>query len=512
MGHVLARSTHADASCSLAGSSAESLRAGPTPACRGTGEYQERGQKEKEEEGEGNATMNWWLAHLGTILGVVLVPPFLARILREHRPPASTIAWMLGVLLAPYLAVPFYLLVGARKRRRLTRGDDGGKLLRYERPRPSDPESGPEAILCGDGISAATRGNDVTLLTTGERAFDALLALVKQARASVSVSIFILGDDAAGNAILDALIERAGAGVEVRLLLDALFYFRADRGRLRALSRAGGRIARFGGPRNLRNHRKIVVVDGAHAWVAGMNLAEEYMGPTPLLGRWRDIGVTVTGRAVGRLADVLASDWAFATGEAVVGPPVRAPSQPSVPPPTEAGAAIQVVPSGPDSAGDSLYDALLAGIYSARRRVWIATPYFVPDEALSRALSVAARRGTDVRIVVPARSNHRIADLAGGTYLREIAHAGGSVRAYPDMLHAKVAVIDDALGVLGSANFDMRSLFLNYEIALFFYSHAQVAELCAWFDDVIRGCAPLEPAGRARALAEDVGRLFAPLA
>ncbi|HEX4423248.1 MAG TPA: phospholipase D-like domain-containing protein, partial [Kofleriaceae bacterium] len=321
----------------------------------------------------------------------------------------------------------------------------------------------------------------------------------------------ILGDDEVGAAIVAVLEAKARAGLEVRLLIDAMFKRHANRAALRSLTRAGGKVAwfmplwhvPFRSRSNLRLHRKIIVVDGTTAIVGGMNLAHEYMGPEPSARRWRDLSTRIVGPAVDDLDLVFRADWAFAVREQLPAPPRSAAAGESI---------IQVVGSGPDVATDLIYDALLTAVFEARHRLWIATPYFVPDEALARALVLAVRRGVDVRIVVPARSNHLSADYAGASYLRQIAAVGGAICCYqPGMLHAKAILIDDRLGVVGSANFDMRSLLLNYEISLFFTSPTEIDGVRSWFDALWPACGDLAPAGRARALIESMARLIGPL-
>ena len=459
---------------------------------------------------------SWLTAHLATVAGTLLLVPFLARILRDRRPPASTLAWLLSVALVPYLGVPLYLVLGPRKR-----GARRRKVALYpaDARSPAAPPTDQPLVarmLSADGIPSPEAGNTIELLATGEAAFARLMEALEAARTSIHISTFILGDDATGTAILELLTRKAAAGVEVRLLLDGLFALRASGRRLRALRDAGGKVVRFApmihlpfrGSDNLRNHRKMVLVDGESAIVGGMNLAEEYMGPSRLAGRWRDIALVVRGPAVQRIAEIALADWDFAAGQAAS--PATAVARASGAERT-GDATIQVVPSGPDSVDDTLYEALLAACYAASRRIWVATPYFVPDDALTRALRSAARRGVDVRVIVPKRSNHLLADLAGGTYLRQIQAAGGRIATYPEMLHAKAIVVDGELGIVGSANFDMRSLCLDYEIALFLYSAPEVARLAQWFDDVVASCGDLGRAGRARSLGEDIGRLFAPL-
>jgi cardiolipin synthase len=439
--------------------------------------------------------------------GTLLVVPFLAQILRDRRAPGSTFAWLLSVVLIPYIGVPLYLAFGPRKRSRETTK----RQLRTNGDAPARPDAPRVArLLAGEGVAEPTDGNTFELLATGESAYEKLIELVDGAERSIHVATFILADDRVGNAVLERLTRRAAEGVRVRVLVDGLFMRFANRRHLADLRRAGGSVVEFApmihmpfrGMDNLRNHRKIVVVDGTEALVGGMNIAEEYMGPEPLPSRWRDVALYVRGPTVANIADVARSDWAFASKEDMG--PIDAPAR-------LGNAAIQVVPSGPDSVDDALYEALLAACYWATDRIWVATPYFVPDDALARALSAAARRGLDVRIVVPARSNHVLADYAGGTYLRQVQAAGGRIETYPTMMHAKVVVIDGEFAVVGSANFDMRSLLLNYEIALFLYSADEVNRMRDWFVDVFARCSALAPASRTRAIAEDVGRLLGPI-
>ena len=458
--------------------------------------------------------MTWLLSHAFSMVGLLLGVLLFGKILRQRRAPASTMSWLLVIVLVPYVGVPLFLVLGGRKARKMA----ARKRRLYTSSRPVTNEGCPvvERILCSEGAPHALGGNRVDLLSTGETAFHAFLEAIDGAQNSMDIATFILGNDEVGNTVLDRLEKKARSGVQVRLLLDSLFSFRPDRKRLNALERAGGRIAYFmpvihvpfRGQANLRNHRKIAVGDGKTAIVGGMNLALEYMGPTPRPGRWRDVSMRVGGPAVDEIAHVFDSDWAFASGE-VGSTRQRAPARPS----EDGTARIQVVASGPDFPGDTFYDAILSGLFEAKTRIWLATPYFIPDEALARALILAVRRGVDVRILVPERSNHLLADLAGGDYLREIQKAGGRICPYKEgMIHAKVTVIDEALGVLGSANMDMRSLFLDYEIALFFQSKDEIALLARWFESVLASCGERLPdASRARALAEDLGRLVGAL-
>jgi len=454
----------------------------------------------------------WWLPHVFSILGFFLGLILLSRILRERRPPASTLAWLLVIVLVPYLGVPLYFLIGGRKHRRLAARKDRLYTVPTAHEEPS--LNAIERILLAGGAPRTSMGGRIQLCSTGEETFMRLTSLFQNARSTIDISTFILGGDETGHAFAEILAERARQGVQVRLLLDGLFAFRPKRKQLACYTRAGGRLAvfmpllrlPFRGPANLRNHRKIIVVDGETAVVGGMNLASEYMGKGHRNERWRDLSLIIEGPAVSHIHNVFRSDWAFASGDAAA--PETYPLLKQV-----GDANLQIVASGPDVPGDTYYDAILTALFQARERVWIATPYFIPDEAIARGMVLAARRGLDVRLLVPLRSNHLTADIAGGSYLRQIAKAGARIYAYgKGMMHAKVTLIDRDLAIFGSANLDMRSLFLDYEIAAFLYTPHEVAEFDAWFQALMAECeAGIPEPGSLRALAEDVGRLLAPL-
>jgi cardiolipin synthase A/B len=469
--------------------------------------------------------MSFVVAHLLSLIGFVMAILLVARAGEQRRPTGSLVAWLFAILLVPYIGVPLYLVFGGRKlarrvasKAKLERSRDAGVMGLGRLA----------AMLCRSGAAAPTGGNALTLLATGEVAFAEISRVVSSARSVIHISTLIFADDEVGRALAELLIQRSRAGVEVRVLVDALFKFRSSRRLIGELRAAGVKLAWFmplfspwqRRRINLRLHRKVVLVDGELAIVGGMNLAREYMGPVPWPGRWRDLSLLVTGPAVRDIVSIFVSDWRFASGELIPElPALAAPAaatQAAAPPaatnPAQHLATVQVTGSGPDAESDRIYDALLSGIFDARRRLWISTPYFVPDEPLLRALILAVRRGVDVRVVVPRRSNHLTADWAGGSSLRELAREGGIVRCYaPAMLHAKLVLIDEEIAILGSANIDMRSLFLNYEIALVLTSAAAAAELDAWFMDLFAECVDLEPAGRARSILEPVARLLAPL-
>jgi cardiolipin synthase A/B len=457
------------------------------------------------------ALLHLLLSHALSIVGLAMGAVLIAHVLLQRRAPQSTVAWLLAIVLIPYVGVPLYIVFGGRKLRR----DAALKTPLYEADQTDalpTIDAGIAGMLTASGAPPPRDGNDVALLATGEEAYRAIVDLIGQARRSLHISTLILADDEVGAELVARLEEKARQGVEVRLLIDALFRFRAPRRLLASLRDAGGRTAwfmpvwhmPFRGHANLRLHRKVLLADDATAIVGGMNLAREYMGPVPLSGRWVDLAARIDGPAVADLADVFRADWRFASAETLA----------THPRPVARGAsAAEVVASGPDAPSDLLYDAFLSMVFAARRRLWIATPYFVPDEALTRSLGIAARRGVDVRVLVPGRSNHLSADLAGASYLRQLAESGATIARYrKGMLHAKLVLADDSLAVLGSANLDMRSLFLDYEIALFLSHRQEIDALSRWYESVLADCDPLRTPGRGRTLVEGVARLFGPLA
>jgi cardiolipin synthase len=449
------------------------------------------------------ALIGWLVAHhVLSVVVAVITASLSAAVLGQRRPTGTAFAWLLVLLLVPYLGIPLYLVFGGRK------------LARRARSKSQLPRE-----ATGDAANPnLTSADEVVWLDDGQKAYEAFLREIRSARRSIRIVTFVIGDDPTGRSLLEAMTERAAAGVEVLLLLDDFLRYHAPAPLLRALEAAGGKVRRFmpllhvpfRGRGNLRNHRKIALFDGERAIVGGMNLANEYIGPTPDPARWRDLSTLVSGDVVAPLDAIFRADWEFADKAPIGSQRVTAESGAGAG--AGAGAGVRVVPSGPDAPQDAIYDAWMMAIFRAEKRFWVATPYFIPDEPLMRALTIAARRGIDVRVVVPFASNHTLADLVAGPSLRELAAEGVKVFRYRGMVHAKTVLVDESLAVVGSANFDMRSLFLDYEVALFFSGAAEVSRLATWFSETLAK-ADLGPpiAGWARTRVEYVVRLLAPL-
>jgi cardiolipin synthase len=459
----------------------------------------------------------WLSRHLVTIVMFVLTLVFVSGLLRERRSPGSAVAWLLTIVLIPYVGIPLYLFLGSRKLKRRSRG----KRTLYA---PLDFDQTPsdvstvERLLLASGAPPRRDGNHVELVEDGMAAYEQLLALIDGARREISIATFILGHDAVADRIIEHLAARARTGVRVRFLLDGVGALMTHPGSLGRLREAGARVTSFMPPfrhpfrghSNLRNHRKIVIVDGEQAVVGGMNLAREYMGPQ---APWVDLAVRLRGPVVADLDGIFEADWLFAQGgrQSASAPALR-PPPPTDPGPHAAGSLAQVVPNGPDVANDTLYDGLLSAIFEARHRIWIVTPYFIPDETLTRALELACRRGVDVRILVPRHSNHRLADLGRGSYLRQVQEEGARILLHPRMVHAKATLIDERCAIVGSANADMRSFFFNFEVCVFLYSRTDIERIAGWMQRLARDCAEGYPAAHLGGQTlEGICRILSPL-
>ncbi len=435
------------------------------------------------------------------------------RLLDTPRTQQSTIAWLLAIAFMPFIAIPLYLIFGARKFPRRAKGPADAIANRATTRWVG--EGSIAEVLRSSGVSPPRRGNAFEVLATGEVAYVRLLDLISSSAKSIDLTMFILGDDATGNAMIEALAERAAIGVKVRVILDAVGCAVSRRHAENVLTKAGAEVRLFmplahspiRGRTNLRSHRKLAVFDDAHIFAGGMNLAVEYMGVPLSVGsppRWRDVGAIASGPIAEDAHALFESDWVFCGGSkrAFAG---AAPS-------AIAGEAIlQLVASGPDMVTDTVYDLLLTSIFEARERIAIVTPYFVPDEVLEHALVLAARRGVKTELIIPLKSNHRIADVARRKFVRSLTAAGVHVHYYArGMVHAKATVVDDVFAYVGSPNFDMRSLFLNYEDALCIYSSGAIAPVRAYVDQLISQCMKETPRDRERWLVEQLARLLAP--
>jgi cardiolipin synthase A/B len=426
-----------------------------------------------------------WLAVLDLAIVLAAIP----WILSLKRDSTAALAWSLVVILLPLAGFALFLLFGythvhrplRRKRKhhrqfaqRNPAGARGASAGALARRTDETPLGRHEEFADRLGALPARAGNRLTIYDDGAAATEAMLGAIATAQQHVHLEFYIVQPDATGRRLLELLERKAREGVEVRLLYDAVGSRPLGRWRLRKLRAAGGRTQAFLELNplrrrlqlNMRNHRKLLVVDGRLGFMGGLNIGDEYMGLHRTFGHWRDTQLRVEGPAVADLQRVFVEDWDFASDEDVQGEqyfPDLAEVGPSV---------IQIVDSGPDQQLNRNRELIFAAIVSARERVWIASPYLVPDPGLLDAVRTAARMGVDVRLMCPAKSDHLLTHFAGRYYWSDLLDAGVSLWEYTrGMMHAKSMLVDDDWGWIGSANFDHRSLSLNFELNCVIYDH-----------------------------------------
>lgn len=437
------------------------------------------------------------LSGLGHTLLVVLgllIYVMATRIGHQRRHPSAAWSWVLGIVAFPYVAVPLFLLMGTRKFVRPLRQPRIPGTVAVPFPCVPGPRwAGP--VLASMGLAPAVRNARIAFHAEGPEALQALLDVIASARHHLDVCTFVFGHDEVGVRVAQALAQAAQRGVATRLLIDAVGCLQTPRGMLRELVASGVKVRRFmpllhnpmRGRTNLRNHRKMVVADSALLWSGGRNLAAEYFVGQGHAPAWGDLSYSVHGPLAALAQAQFKHDWRAATGRVRF---TRVPQPPEALTGPADGALAQWVPSGPDHADDTVHALLLAGAYHAQRRIIAVTPYFVPDDALLDAWCMACRRGVQVSLLMPARSNHRLADWARERALRQLVYAGGQVWLSAHMQHAKAVLIDDDFALTGSLNLDARSLFLNYEAMTAFYGEAELRWLAHWCEREIAQARP----------------------
>jgi cardiolipin synthase len=371
------------------------------------------------------------------------------------------------------------------------------------------------------GGAPPLRADGVELYFDGVSAYAAILEEVAAARDHIHLEYYIWEPDGIGTRLRDRLIERARAGVKVRLLLDGTGSLHASRRFLRPLRDAGVQVAWFNPVRlfqlrrrriDFRCHRKIVVCDGRVGFTGGMNITDVHSAELTPDRYWRDTHLRLSGAAVWPIQRIFFEDWCFATGEVIE---VDARTVPD--PVRDGGHLVQIVESGPDGTSFAIHKTVFTAINQADRRVWLTTPYFVPDEALITALVTAALRGVDVRVLMPQRGDSRIVDLAARSYCPELLDARARVFEYTArFIHAKTLVCDDDVAIVGTANFDNRSFKLDFELIAVLYGQAANQRLAAAFE---RDCgdtreittADFDSLSFPRRLGEASARLLSPL-
>jgi cardiolipin synthase A/B len=439
--------------------------------------------------------------HSLAIVVSVLTYVLTTRAIRERRPPSIAIAWVLGMIALPYFTLPMYLMFGRRKLPR-KRTSPGG----VRRHGPHWAEDLIESFDLGPASNCAVR-----LHRDGKESAAALFETLQYARFRLDISTYILGNDPFGLEAMRRMAQCVERGVVVRLLLDGFGALQLPRSFFAQLKALGIQTQIFSplfarktqGPRNLRNHRKMVIADGSRLWAGGRNLAAEYFIGLHGEPAWRDLSFDLEGPVAGDAARQFEADWVAAGGAPARDAP---PADPHFAPQSDQGerpCRAQFLPSGPDQTEDTVHALLIDACFHVRERILAVTPYFVPDVSLETALRLAARRGVKIDLILPAYSNHRLADFARNRALRSLHNAGVAIHLVPFMNHAKAVVFDESLAITGSVNLDSRSLLLNYESAVVLYGTAEISWLVQWIEALKPQARPFD--ARAPNVLRDIG-------
>jgi cardiolipin synthase len=443
-----------------------------------------------------------WLVTASYVAGAIAA----VDAIMTARTEQGAIAWAVSLISVPFVALPAYLVLGRSKFE--------GKMVAYEqrkheidalvatirknlRPWTVASDEGASAYRAVQKLSGTdlTSGNQVDLLINGPDTFDSILDGIANARHYALVQFYMFHEDGLGRRMQQALIERARAGVRVYMLYDEVGSKGLSNDYLEELRAAGVEVSSFrptqgAGNRfqlNFRNHRKMVVVDGLAGWIGGHNVGDEYLGLNPEMTPWRDTHVRIIGPAVLQLQATILGDWYWATRTIpdLNWKPEAAPG---------AGQQVMIVPSAPTQELETAGLLFVTALNSAKERFWVSAPYFVPDEAVMKALVLAALRGVDVRVITTGKGDSLPVQLAAYYYIHKLRGLGIRFYAYePGFLHEKVMLVDDNVSAVGTANFDNRSFRLNFEVTALIVDREFAARMKAMFEDDFAHAEPIDP-------------------
>ncbi|WP_082759768.1 cardiolipin synthase [Abyssisolibacter fermentans] len=450
--------------------------------------------------------MNIFASSVSILMFLNIVLAF-AVIFLERKNPASAWAWIMVLLFVPGVGFILYLLfsqnIAKKKIFRFNKFEKENlknlinseiELLRNNNIEFKDNlmYEYKDMIYMNlvDNYSLFTQNNNIEVYTDGKVKFDNLLKAINEAKEHIHIQYYIIKNDGLSKKILYALIKRAKEGVEVRLLYDAMGSRLISRKLLKKLDEAGGKTVAFFPSKipyvnlrvNYRNHRKIVIIDGKYGFVGGFNIGDEYLGLNKRLGYWRDTHLKIIGEAVYSLQSRFLEDWRYASKEKFDNLSKYFKNADH-----KGDAGIQIVSSGPDSEQEQIKYAYLKMIYSAKKSLYIQTPYFIPDGSFLEALRIASLSGVDVRIMIPDKPDHMFVYWATYSYIGELLKAGVKAYVYnKGFLHAKTFVVDGKICSVGTANVDIRSFKLNFEVNALIYDREVSENLISVFKDDIK--------------------------
>jgi cardiolipin synthase len=472
-------------------------------------------------------------------------------IILENRDPARTVTWLLIFILLPGIGLVIYGVFGRNIRKRklfktqklahnikeknlfenlkemqelveLEQTSIKRKILKDEDEEEEEyAKKRVISLLLNTGMFPFTSNNKIDVYVDGNEKFDNLLMDIKEAKNHIHLEYFIIKDSEIGRKIKNLLIEKVKEGVKVRILYDDVgcwrFWF--HRKFFNEMKKNGIEIMPFlpakfpviGGKLNYRNHRKIVVIDGKIGYTGGVNIGDEYLGRNKKFGYWRDTHIRIKGTSVYMLQMIFLIDWYYTTRDAID-------LKEYFPKMNYCGESmVQVVASGPDSDWEAIHYAYFSAICQAKKNIYIETPYFIPDESLLIALKSAALSGVDVRIIFPKIADHKMVNNASYSYFDDILRSGGKVYLYTKgFIHSKVMIIDDKIASTGSANMDLRSFMLNFEINAFIYDEKVVKVITDDFFEDLKNSEEIKDVDfnnrkMMKKISESIARLFSPI-
>ncbi|WP_231701833.1 cardiolipin synthase [Crassaminicella thermophila] len=435
--------------------------------------------------------------YIGTVFTIYTI--FIAIIIfMENKNPSKTISWLLVLVLFPVIGFIFYLFMGQnvrkkkifkKKRKRDFPFFEQVANIQREAVRDKELFEANESfvkkrlisLILNNSKSPFTINNHLKVLTNGDETFSSIIEALKGAQHHIHLEYFIIKDDYIGGIIKHILMDKAKKGIKVRVIYDSVGSWRLSERYLQEMRNAGVEIHAFSPVAfpllsrklNYRNHRKIIVIDGKIGFLGGLNIGDEYLGRNPHLGFWRDSHLKVEGEAVYGLQNIFLMDWLFVTNQEITFSPIYFPKLSHY-----GEQLIQITASGPDSDWESIMQAYFSIISSAEDRIFINTPYLVPGESIMMALKTAALSGVDVRIILPSKPDHKTVFWASMSNVEELLEAGVKIYQYKKgFIHAKIVLVDGIVASVGTANLDIRSLEINFEVNAFIYDQDIVSKM-----------------------------------
>ncbi|WEG11917.1 cardiolipin synthase [Pullulanibacillus sp. KACC 23026] len=454
---------------------------------------------------------NWqrWIyetLNVGLSLSVVFIG---IVIFLENRQPSKTITWLMVLAIFPVVGFIVYIIFGkSYRKKRLFRKRAFLNEMTYAEASPTSQLDHEKLALMGEDQSRTLKlaqrltpfpisfGTETKILTNGEATFKEIMDAIEKAEHHIHMEYYIVRHDELGTKIKDLLVKKAKQGIEIRFMFDAVGSWRLSRHYVEELKEAGAEVVSFFPVKvpllnhkiNFRNHRKIVVIDGKIGFIGGLNIGDEYLGKHPSFGFWRDTHLYVRGEAVESLQTIFLQDWYHMTGT-VLTDPIYFKAEPAI---GKNFGAVQMIASSPDDEWEVIKSLFFSMIVSAKRSIWIASPYLIPDDDILSALKVAALSGIDVKLLVPNRPDKRIVFYASHSYFPELLEAGVNIYDYKaGFLHSKVIIVDHEFASIGTANMDMRSFHLNFEVNAFLYRTESTVQLVADYIKDLESATPI---------------------